>query len=99
MPKGTGEKAIAALYAALKPGGTLVVVDHSATDGSGTNDTDKLHRIDRQTALAALTKAGFVLEAESEIYRHTADPRTANVFDPTIRGKTDQFALRLRKPG
>lgn len=99
MPEGTGEKAIAALYAALKPGGTLVVVDHSATDGSGTNDADMLHRIDPQAALAALTKAGFVLEAESELYRHPDDPRTANVFDPAIRGKTDQFALRLRKPG
>jgi predicted methyltransferase len=99
MPEGTGAKAIAALYAALKPGGTLVVVDHSAADGTGTNDTDKLHRIDRQAALAALTAAGFVLEAESDLYRHPDDPRSANVFDPAIRGKTDQFALRLRKPG
>jgi predicted methyltransferase len=98
MPEGTGAKAIAALYAALKPGGTLVVVDHSARDGSGTSDTDKLHRIDRQAAIDALTAAGFVLESESDLYRRPDDPRTANVFDPSIRGKTDQFALRLRKP-
>ena len=48
---------------------------------------------------AALTKAGFKLEAESDLYRLADDPRTTNVFDPTIRGKTDQFALRFRKPG
>jgi predicted methyltransferase len=98
MPAGTGPKAIAALYKALKPGGTLVVVDHSAADGSGTTPTNALHRIDKQAAIAALTAAGFVLEAESDLYRQPADPRTANVFDPAIRGKTDQFVLRLRKP-
>lgn len=99
VPAGTGPKAITALYAALKPGGTLVVVDHSAADGSGTTTTNALHRIDRQAAIAALTAAGFVLEAESDLWRQPGDPRTANVFDPSIRGKTDQFALRLRKPG
>jgi predicted methyltransferase len=99
MPAGTGSKAIAALYAALKPGGTLVVVDHSAADGSGTSTTSALHRIDRQAAIDALKAAGFVLDAQSDLYADPADPRTANVFDPSIRGKTDQFALRLRKPG
>jgi len=98
MPEGTGAKAIAALYAALKPGGTLLVVDHNAKDGSGTGDSDKLHRIDRQAAIDALTSAGFVLEEESDLYRRGDDPRSANVFDPAIRGNTDQFALRFRKP-
>ncbi|BBC71769.1 conserved hypothetical protein [Altererythrobacter sp. B11] len=97
-PAGTADKAIKALYDALKPGGTLVVVDHSAKDGSGTADTDKLHRIDKKAAVDALTAAGFVLEEESDLYSRPTDPRDANVFDPTIRGKTDQFALRLRKP-
>lgn len=99
MPPGTGPKAIAALYAALKPGGILVVVDHSAADGSGTTTTSALHRIDRQAAIDALKAAGFVLEAQSDLYAAPADPRTANVFDPAIRGKTDQFTLRMRKPG
>lgn len=97
-PEGTGAAAIKALYDALKPGGTLVVVDHSAKDGSGTTDTNALHRIDKQTAIDALTAAGFVLEEESDLYAQPDDPRDANVFDPSIRGKTDQFALRLRKP-
>lgn len=99
MPADTGPKAIAALYAALKPGGTLVVVDHSATDGSGTSAASTLHRIDRQAAIDALKAAGFVLEEQSDLYAAPADPRTASVFDPSIRGKTDQFTLRLRKPG
>lgn len=98
MPEGTAAKALAALHAVLKPGGTLLVVDHSAAIGSGLAATDTLHRIEREAAIAALTAAGFVLEAQSDLYAQPADPRSANVFDPSIRGKTDQFALRLRKP-
>jgi predicted methyltransferase len=98
MPAGTGQRAIAALYRALKPGGTLLVVDHSASEGSGTTAANSLHRIDKAAAIAALTGAGFVLEAESGLYARPDDPRTANVFAPEIRGKTDQFVLRFRKP-
>ena len=99
FPEGTGDKASAALFAALKPGGALIVVDHSAAKGSGTTLSDSLHRIDKDAVVAALTKAGFKLEAESKLYSRPADPRTANVFDAAIRGKTDQFTLRFRKPG
>lgn len=99
MPEGTAGKALAALHAALKPGGTLVVVDHSAAGGSGTSAADTLHRIDKEAAIAALTAAGFVLEAESDLYRRPEDPRSANVFDAAIRGRTDQFVLRLRRAG
>ncbi|KRA80529.1 class I SAM-dependent methyltransferase [Altererythrobacter sp. Root672] len=98
FPPDTAAKSIAALFDALKPGGTLVVVDHSAADGSGTTAANSIHRIDKAAAIAALTNAGFVVEAQSDLYKRPDDPRTANVFDPTIRGKTDQFALRLRKP-
>lgn len=98
MPEGTGAKGIAALYAALKPGGKLIVVDHKAADGSGTTTTGATHRIDRKTAIDALTAAGFVLEEESDLYARPDDPRDANVFSPAIRGKTDQFTLRFRKP-
>ena len=99
MPGGTAARAIAALYAALKPGGTLLVVDHSAAPGAGLAAANTVHRMDRAAALAALTSAGFVLDAESELYSRPDDPRTANVFDPSIRGQTDQFVLRFRKPG
>lgn len=98
FPVGTGAKASKSLFAALKPGGVLVVVDHSAIAGSGTASADTLHRIDRQAVIDELTGAGFRLEASSDLYARPADPRTTNVFDPAIRGKTDQFTLRFRKP-
>jgi predicted methyltransferase len=98
FPVGTGAKAGKALFVALKPGGTLVVVDHSAAAGSGTTQADTLHRIDSQAVIDELTRAGFKLEASSDLYARPADPRTANVFDPAIRGQTDQFTLRFRKP-
>lgn len=98
MPEGTGSKAVKAFYDALKPGGTLVVIDHSAVDGTGTATTGETHRIDRQFAIDALTAAGFVLDGTADFYARPDDPRTANVFDESIRGKTDQFALRFRKP-
>ncbi len=99
FPAGTGTKASAALFRALKPGGTLVVVDHSAAAGTGTSSADTLHRIELQAVVEVLTQAGFKLEAESALYGRLDDPRTVNVFSPAIRGKTDQFVLRFRKPG
>lgn len=98
-PAGTGLTAARNLFAALKPGGTMVVVDHSASAGTGSAMADSLHRIDKATVIEAFTAAGFRLEAESDLYARRNDPRTANVFDAAIRGKTDQFTLRFRKPG
>lgn len=86
------------LFAALKPGGTLVIIDHAAIDGSDLSVTDSLHRIDQATLRAELESAGFVYDGESDVLRNPADPRTANVFDEAIRGRTDQFVLRFRKP-
>ena len=99
VPAGTAQRTIAALYAALKPGGTLLVVDHSAVAGAGVAAADAVHRMDRQVAIDALAAVGFRLEAESNLYARPDDPRTANVFAPEIRGKTDQFVLRFSKPG
>lgn len=87
-----------ALFDSLKPGGLLIVVDHAAADGSGTRDTDTLHRIDIETVKREVLAAGFVLESQSDILRNPADPRTASVFDAAIKGKTDQFVLKFRKP-
>lgn len=98
MPEGTADAAIQMLYNSLKPGGTLVVVDHLSAEGGGAEAADQLHRMDPQLALDALTAVGFELEAESDLYARPNDPRTANVFDDSIRGHTDQFAWRLRKP-
>lgn len=87
-----------AFFDALKPGGTYVVIDHASAAGSGEKDVGTLHRIDEEAVVKGLTAVGFVLEGRSQVLRNPADPRTANVFDPGIRGKTDQFVLKFRKP-
>jgi predicted methyltransferase len=91
----------ATAFAALKPGGLYVVIDHSAVDGSPvqTDQETTTHRIDQATVRREVEAAGFVFDGESDVLRNPADPRTASVFDPSIRGRTDQFMMRFRKPG
>jgi predicted methyltransferase len=96
-PKGVA-KVNKAIYAALKPGGVYVIVDHAGLPGTGYSEMNTLHRIEESVVKEELTKAGFVLEAESDALHNPDDPKTANVFDPSIRGKTDQFMLRFKKP-
>ena len=86
-----------AIYEALKPGGLYIVIDHSAPDGTGDTRTEELHRIDAALVKSEVLAAGFVLEAESNSLRNPDDPRTENVFG-AIRGKTDQFIYKFRKP-
>ena len=87
-----------AVYAALKPGGVYVVLDHAAVAGSGLSATDTIHRIDPATVKAEVTAAGFKFDGESAVLANPADDHTKMVFDPAIRGKTDQFLYRFRKP-
>ncbi len=87
------------IYAALKPGGVFLVVDHVAAPGAGWSVARTLHRIDPQAIKADMAAAGFKLEAESAVLRNPKDPHTAVIFDPSIRGRTDQVTLRFRKPG
>jgi len=87
-----------AVFAALKPGGTYIVVDHVAEAGSGLRDTDTLHRIDPATVKQQVTKAGFEYVGESAVLRNPNDTHTLKVFDKSIRGHTDQFAYKFRKP-
>jgi predicted methyltransferase len=88
------------LYAALKPGAVVLVEDHVANAGGDTSGTvDKLHRIDPAVVKRDFEKAGFVFDAESKVLAHPDDDHTKLVFDETIRGKTDQFVFRFRKPG
>jgi predicted methyltransferase len=86
------------VFDSLKPGGLYVVIDHSAEAGSGVRDTGTLHRVDKDAVMNEVTAAGFQLVAGSDMLASAADPRTAKVFDPSIRGKTDQFILKFRKP-
>ena len=87
-----------AVFAALKPGGVFVVLDHAALPGTGLDVPDKLHRINPDIVKQEVTAAGFVFESESTVLRNDTDPHTMGVFDPAIRGKTDQFIFKFRKP-
>ncbi len=99
VPPGLGAMVAKALYASLKPGGVLLMVDHVGLNAAGAfADADKLHRGDAAGTQAELTAAGFKLAATSPLYANPADPHTALVFDPAIRGKTDQFIYAFVKP-
>ncbi|MBA3667479.1 MAG: class I SAM-dependent methyltransferase [Sphingomonas sp.] len=87
-----------AVYAALKPGGVYVILDHLAAPGSPTNVTDTLHRIEPSVVRRQVEAAGFVFAGESKILANPADPHTDGVFNDRIRGRTDQFLLKFRKP-
>lgn len=87
-----------AVFAALKPGGVFIVVDHSAKPGADIAVADTLHRIDPAIVKAEVEAAGFVFDGESPVLANPEDTREANVFDEAIRGKTDQFVYRFRKP-
>ena len=88
-----------ALYAAMKPGAMVGIVDHAANPGGDTREVvEKLHRIDPAVVRADFERAGFVLEAESPLLRNPADDRSLLVFDDKIRGKTDRFVFKFRKP-
>jgi predicted methyltransferase len=87
-----------AMFNALKPGGVLVIIDHAAPDGSDISVTESLHRIDQAQVVRDMAAAGFVLDAESQVLRNPADNRSARVFEGDIRGRTDQFVLRFRRP-
>ncbi len=98
FPKDTATKINAEVFKSLKPGGVFLIVDHAATAGSGIGAADTLHRIDIAAVKSEVEAAGFKLAAESSMLAVSADPHTANVFDPVIRGKTDQFVLKFVKP-
>jgi predicted methyltransferase len=87
-----------AIYQALKPGGLFVVIDHSGRPGTGHTEVQSLHRIEGASLRAEVEAAGFVFEGESSALANPADDRTTNVFDEAIRGRTDQFVYRFRKP-
>ena len=87
-----------AIFAALKPGGIYVVLDHADKPGGGTADTKTLHRIEQKSVVDEVKKAGFQLARTGDFMKNPADPHDKIVFDPSIRGKTDRFALAFVKP-
>jgi predicted methyltransferase len=86
-----------ALYNALKPGGILVVADHSARPGDGTGVTRTFHRIEESALRREIEAAGFQLIDEGRFLRHAEDPRDAPVFKSKV--PVDEFVLKFRKPG
>jgi predicted methyltransferase len=88
-----------AVFMALAPGGTYIILDHVAAKGSTPDVTDTLHRIEASTVRREVEAAGFKFAADSAILANPSDPHTAGVFDPSIRGRTDQFILKFHRPG
>ena len=96
-PKIDGPKLLAELFAAMKPGATLGLIDHAAAPGSPAETGGTLHRIDPAIVKRDFAAAGFVLEAESDVLRNPADDLGKGVFDPAVRRNTDRFVLRFRR--
>src|ERR1700710_278014 len=84
------------MFAALKPGGFLIIADHSAKPGDGVNVAKTLHRIEESTLKQEVEAAGFKLVAEADFLRHPEDPRDAPVFRAPV--PTDEFVLKYQKP-
>ena len=100
--KGAGEPALrafdGAVFRMLKRGGTYIVIDHADAAGTGMSGTETRHRIDPAAVKAQVQAAGFKFVGESTVLRNPADDHSKAVFDPEIRGKTDQFVYKFRKP-
>jgi predicted methyltransferase len=86
----------ARIFAALRPGGRYVVIDHSGRPGTGTSEGRTLHRIDEAVVLDEVRSAGFVLDKEDSFLRNPADARDDPSGHPKV--PTDKFALRFIKP-
>jgi predicted methyltransferase len=100
--KGAGEPALrafdAAVFQLLKKGGTYVVIDHADAPGTGLTGTETKHRIDPAAVRRQIEATGFRFVGASKVLANPADDHSKNVFDPAVRGKTDQFVLKFRKP-
>ncbi|MFT5164334.1 MAG: putative methyltransferase [Alteromonadaceae bacterium] len=86
------------VFLAIKPGGTLGVVDHAAPRGTGAESADKWHRISATIVTKELVDVGFEFVDESKALRNRTDPHDISIFDNKVRRKTDRFILKFRKP-
>ena len=92
------DAALPEIFRVLKPGGSFVVIDHSAPAGAPATTGGDTHRIDPQIVKDMAMEAGFVLLEESDLYDNPDDDLETSVFDESIRGRTDQFLLKFEKP-
>ncbi len=84
-------------HMALKPGGTVVVVDHYGPEGDTREVVERIHRIEPATVIGAMQRAGFELVDRSEALANPEDDLGTSVFDESVRGKTSRFMLKFRK--
>lgn len=84
------------LFDALKPGGHLIIIDHSAKKGEGITVAKRLHRIEESVVLDEERQAGFKLEQEGDFLHNPTDPKEQAFFN--MKMPTDSFALRFVKP-
>lgn len=86
------------VFAALKPGGTYIILDHAAAADAPDNVTSTLHRSKEATVRQQVEAAGFRFVASSDVVRHPADDRSKRVQEQDVRGQTDQYLLKFQKP-
>ncbi|MCR5878931.1 class I SAM-dependent methyltransferase [Phenylobacterium sp. J367] len=98
FPKDTAQKVNAEVFKSLKKGGVYLIADHAAVAGAPLDVAQTLHRIDPANVRKEVEAAGFKYEGEIPLLKDAADDHTKSVFDPAIRGKTDQFVMKFRKP-
>ena len=89
---------LAELYSGLRTGGVVGIIDHYAAEGAPSDTGGTTHRIDPAIVIAMMAEAGFELDAQSDMLRNPDDDYEKVVFDPEVRGKTDRFVMRFRKP-
>ena len=86
------------VYKALKSGGIFFILDHQGASSLTPDQIAKMHRINRDIVVKEVTSAGFKLVAEGKFLRRASDNHTKSIFDPAVRGHTDQYALKFVKP-
>jgi predicted methyltransferase len=86
------------VFDSLKKGGTYFILDHQANPGTSEEDIAKMHRIEKTQLIREVEAAGFKLAGEGTFLHRPADDHTKSIFDPAIKGHTDQYALKFVKP-
>jgi predicted methyltransferase len=86
------------VFDSLKAGGVYFILDHQANPGATPEQITALHRIEKRQVIAEVTAAGFKLAGEGDFLHRPGDDHSKSIFDPAIRGHTDQYALKFVRP-